>query len=156
MRLARLTTSSAALILWSAAALAQDAPTELTDVYLSVDGIAVSVPVELAAEACSLDEAAVRATAVELLEESDLDSAGEQASGTGTGEASAEMDGEMPSAEAAPESDAGTHTVTTAQGTADPTTAEPGDEMLPLAVCEIDVVRAAELGVPQANEIVTD
>ncbi len=52
--------------------------------------------------------------------------------------------------------DASNETVTTAQGTADPSTAEPGDEMLALAVCRIDVVRAGELGVPQANEIVTD
>lgn len=52
--------------------------------------------------------------------------------------------------------DASNETVTTAQGTADPTTAEPGDEMLALAVCQIDVVRAGELGIPQANEIVTD
>jgi hypothetical protein len=52
--------------------------------------------------------------------------------------------------------DASNETVTTAQGTADPSTAAPGDEMLALAICRIDVVTAGDLGIPQANEIVTD
>ena len=46
---------------------------------------------------------------------------------------------------------------TNAQGTADATTADPGDEFLVLAVCQLDVVRASELGVPTiTNETVTD
>lgn len=48
-------------------------------------------------------------------------------------------------------------TVTNAQGTADPTTSAPGQDLRVLAVCQIDVVRASELGIPNiANETVTD
>ncbi len=48
-------------------------------------------------------------------------------------------------------------TVTNAQGTADPSTSAPGQELLALAVCQIDVVRASELGIPNiANETVTE
>jgi len=47
--------------------------------------------------------------------------------------------------------------VTNAQGTADPSTSTPGDQYLALAVCQIDVTRASELGIPNiANETVTD
>lgn len=48
-------------------------------------------------------------------------------------------------------------TVTNAQGTADPSTSEPGQDLRVLAVCQIDVVRASELGIPNiTNETVTD
>ncbi len=48
-------------------------------------------------------------------------------------------------------------TVTNAQGTNDPTTTAPGEDYLALAVCQIDVVRASELGIPNiANETVTE
>jgi hypothetical protein len=63
-------------------------------------------------------------------------------------------EGAADGAEATP--DESNETVTTAQGTADPSTSAPGDEMLALAICQIDVATAADLGIPQANEIVTD
>lgn len=48
-------------------------------------------------------------------------------------------------------------TVTNAQGTADPSTTNPGEQYLALAVCQIDVTRASELGIPNiANETVTE
>jgi hypothetical protein len=50
-----------------------------------------------------------------------------------------------------------TDTTTNAQGTADPTTSAPGQDNLALAVCQVDVTRAAELGIPTVtNETVTD
>lgn len=46
---------------------------------------------------------------------------------------------------------------TNAQGSADATTTDPGERFLALAVCQVDLVRASELGIPTvANEIVTD
>jgi len=55
------------------------------------------------------------------------------------------------------ESTAADTMVTNAQGTADPSTSQPGDQYLALSVCEIDVTRASELGIPNiTNETVTD
>jgi len=55
------------------------------------------------------------------------------------------------------ESTAAETTVTNAQGTADPTTATPGEQYLALSVCQVDVTRAAELGIPTVeNETVTE
>lgn len=71
--------------------------------------------------------------------------------GTAAGTGSAEVRNvEITAAESDP-------TVTNAQGTADPTTSAPGQDLRVLAVCQIDVVRASELGIPNiANETVTD
>jgi len=55
------------------------------------------------------------------------------------------------------ESTAADTNVSNAQGTADPTTATPGEQYLALAVCQIDVTRASELGIPNiTNETVTE
>jgi hypothetical protein len=143
--------------------MAQEAEAEMENVYVEVDGAAVQVAAALAAEACGLEEAAVLETAAERLKESGLDlstmqPAGAEAEAPEAGDPApaAEETETASDGEGAALPDESNLTVTTAQGTADPSTAEPGDEMLPLAVCRIDVERAAELGIPQANEIVTD
>jgi hypothetical protein len=145
-------TAVAAVLLVSATTLAAQADTTAPDmaaedqVYIDVEGAAVQVDAALAAEACGLDEAAVIELAAMKMAESGLDLA--TMGDTGSGEDGA--DGE------AAILDESNETVTTAQGTADPSTSAPGDEMLALAVCEIDVTAAVDLGIPQANEIVTD
>ena len=106
----------------------------------------MQVDAALAAEACGLDEAAALELAATKMEESGLDLTTED--GVTSSEDAAG------GADAAP--DESNETVTTAQGTADPSTSAPGDEMLALAICQIDVETAAGLGIPQANEIVTD
>ena len=140
------------VLLVSATALVAQEATPAPDmatgdqVYIDVDGAAVQVDAALAAEACGLDETAVMEMAATKMEESGLEPttmAGSTTSQDATGGAGATPD----------ESN---ETVTTAQGTADPSTSAPGDEMLALAVCQIDVETAAGLGIPQANEIVTD
>ena len=151
MRIANLAAVTTVLLASAAALAAQEessAPDMATQdqVYIDVDGAAVQVAAALAAEACELEEAAVLEMAATKMEESGLDPT--TIGGTTASEGAAD------GAEVIP--DESNETVTTAQGTADPSTSAPGDEMLALAVCQIDVETAAGLGIPQANEIVTD
>ncbi|WAJ26648.1 hypothetical protein [Antarcticirhabdus aurantiaca] len=151
MRIANLAAVTAILLVSTMALGAQEkasAPAMVTEdqVYIDVDGAAVQVDTALAAEACELDQAAVVEMSAAKMEESGLDP---------------KSRGNMAASEAAAEGttaapDKSNETVTTSQGTADPSTSAPGGQMLALAVCQITVETAARLGVPQANEIVTD
>ncbi len=163
MRYAILTASMAVLFASTSTLVAQDGagtPTsnDHEDVYINVDGAAVQIPIALAAEACGLDEAAVMETAATRMEESGLDAAPAPDATASADEGSVEGSSVEPSSgsESVATPDQSNETVTTAQGTADPSTSNPGDEMLALAVCEIDVETAGNLGIPQANEIVTE
>lgn len=174
------------ILLLTAPLAAQGTEPAFENVYVDVEGAAVQIPVALAAEACGSDEDTIRADALRLLEESGsgiallaqrpLGNASDPAQAVTGVEATAAETGTQPdgasataegqSAAAAgsgsgvPTADAdeapSNETVTTAQGTADPSTAEPSGEFLALAVCQVDVEAAASLGIPQANEIVTD
>lgn len=160
MRYAALTAAAATLLAASSPLFAQEgagAPASEDQVYVDVDGAAVQVPVALAAEACGMDETAVMEAAAARSHEG-----GHEASSTSNAAAPSAGGGaegsstEPASGSEAAATDESNETVTTAQGAADPSTAAPGDEMLSHAVCRIDVAKAGDLGIPQANEVVTD
>lgn len=113
-------TAPAVLLLASTALSVREAETNLESVYVDVDGIAVQVSVALAAEACGQDEAAIQQLALTRSEESGLDPAMLLAGGATI---DAEAGGVAP--------EASNETVTTAQGTADPTPQRPARRCWP-------------------------
>lgn len=149
----RITLTLAALALASAAR-AQEA-TE--SVYVNVDGAAIETTAALAAEACGMDEAAVTAAAAGAM--SGAAPAGEMAADetaapATTDGAAAESDGMASTEEPSTDGE-----VAMAQGVEDPSTTEPANtsaDLLALAVCEVDVQTAADLGIPTTAEIITE
>lgn len=151
----RIATAVAVLAL-AGTAHAQDADT----VYVDVDGAAIEVTVTQAAEACGMDEAAVTAAAIEGMSSAapadDMTAEATEAGATATDDAAAAMesDGTASTGESATDGE-----VAMAQGVEDPSTTEPAntdDDLLALAICEVDVETAADLGIPTTAEIVTE
>lgn len=134
MKFAKLTASTAALLLSSSALVAQDASTQgFENVFIDVGGTAVLVPVDVALEACGLDESALQTVAQTRIDESggdaatfstqfsnaSLDAMGQGgAAGTDTaaagGDASTDMTGDAATADAGATTDAAAGTDTTA------------------------------------------
>ena len=74
MTLAKLTASTAALLLSSTALMAQDAQSQThQSVFIDVGGTAVLVPMDVALEACNLDETGLQSAFQSRLEESGID-----------------------------------------------------------------------------------
>lgn len=143
----RITIAFAALALASVAHAQEDADSA----YVDVDGAAIEVTLALAAEACGMDEAAVTAAAAERMSGgTPTDPATAEAAEGGT----MESDGTASTEEPATDGE-----VATAQGVEDPSMTEPANSdpaLLALAICEVDVETAANLGIPTTAEIVTE
>lgn len=141
----RITTAVAILALAGVVHAQEDADS----VYVDVEGAAIEVTVAQAAEACGMDEAAVTAAATERAGGAMPDGA-MPADTTEAG--TMESDGTASTEEPATDGE-----VASGRGVEDPSTTEPAnDALLALAVCQVDVETAANLGIPTAAEIVTD
>ena len=74
MTLAKLTATTAALLLSSTALMAQDAQSQThQSVFIDVGGTAVLVPMDVALQACNLDETGLQSALQSRLEESGID-----------------------------------------------------------------------------------
>ena len=74
MTLAKLTASTAALLLSSTALMAQEAQSQtFQSVFIDVGGTAVLVPMDVALEACNLDETALQSAFQSRLDENQVD-----------------------------------------------------------------------------------